>query len=246
MELALSYSHQDAADALQNALQKAKNWDYVTYRKQLAMYSGLDPDTLDETYYHVNTFSPRFMVGTLQTLYKNADQYGKIIDWMKLANPNHYFKLVATDYEIAQKYGQYNHCTATAGIIYTPQPVLLTVFISGLYLESAVGDLAAMAIAYVESGATPTVMPTTTPIPTSSPDAQQQVVEYRNIYVAGGIQIQMDGKEFQPKNARGETVDVFSCDGTTYLPVRALSEALGCEIEWDGQTRTVKITSPKN
>lgn len=31
-------------------------------------------------------------------------------------------------------------------------------------------------------------------------------------------------------------------DGRTLVPVRAVSEALGCTVEWDGETRTVTIT----
>ncbi len=34
-------------------------------------------------------------------------------------------------------------------------------------------------------------------------------------------------------------------DGRTYLPVRAVSEALGCKVDWDGTTRTVTITTLK-
>lgn len=33
-------------------------------------------------------------------------------------------------------------------------------------------------------------------------------------------------------------------DGTTMIPLRAVAEALGCSVEWDPVTRTVRITSP--
>ena len=35
-------------------------------------------------------------------------------------------------------------------------------------------------------------------------------------------------------------------DGTNYLPVRALAEALGLDVAWDGSTSTVVLTTPKN
>lgn len=31
-------------------------------------------------------------------------------------------------------------------------------------------------------------------------------------------------------------------DDRTLVPARAISEALGCNVEWDGNTRTVYIT----
>lgn len=38
----------------------------------------------------------------------------------------------------------------------------------------------------------------------------------------------------------------FIINGTTYLPVRALAEALGLNVEWDATTNTVKIFSQAN
>ena len=58
------------------------------------------------------------------------------------------------------------------------------------------------------------------------------------------IKITMDGKALVPKDANGNTVEPFIINGTTYLPVRAISEALGLGVSWDGVTSTVKLTSP--
>ena len=59
--------------------------------------------------------------------------------------------------------------------------------------------------------------------------------------VYNNIKIVIDGKEITPKDANGNTVEPFIIDGTTYLPVRAVSEALGKEVNWDGNTNTVYI-----
>ncbi len=59
--------------------------------------------------------------------------------------------------------------------------------------------------------------------------------------VYNNIKIVIDGKEITPKDANGTTVEPFIIDGTTYLPVRAVSEALGKEVSWDGNTNTVYI-----
>lgn len=56
-----------------------------------------------------------------------------------------------------------------------------------------------------------------------------------------GIKLVVDGVEVTPKDANGKVVDPFVSDGTTYLPVRALANALGKEVEWDGETKTVFI-----
>lgn len=55
------------------------------------------------------------------------------------------------------------------------------------------------------------------------------------------IKVVVDGVEITPKDANGKVVDPFISDGTTYLPVRAVGEALGKEVTWDGSTKTVYI-----
>ena len=41
------------------------------------------------------------------------------------------------------------------------------------------------------------------------------------------VRIQVDGQLFQPKDVNGNDVPVFSYNGTTYAPLRALAEAYG-------------------
>lgn len=57
------------------------------------------------------------------------------------------------------------------------------------------------------------------------------------------IQIELNGQTITPKDAAGKVVEPFIVDGTTYLPVRAISEALGLNVEWNGKTKTVVITA---
>ena len=56
------------------------------------------------------------------------------------------------------------------------------------------------------------------------------------------IKITLNGKEIKPLDANGNYVEPFIIDGTTYLPVRAVSGALGLGVAWDGETNTVKLT----
>jgi hypothetical protein len=58
------------------------------------------------------------------------------------------------------------------------------------------------------------------------------------------IKIVLNGEELSPKDANGDTVEPFIIGGTTYLPVRAVSEVLGLDVSWDGKTNTVSLTDP--
>lgn len=58
------------------------------------------------------------------------------------------------------------------------------------------------------------------------------------------IKINLDGKEIIPTDANGNPVEPFIIDGTTYLPVRGISSALGLNVSWDGKTQTVSLSTP--
>jgi hypothetical protein len=55
------------------------------------------------------------------------------------------------------------------------------------------------------------------------------------------IKITLDGKAITPKDAAGKAVEPFAIAGTTYLPVRAVANALGVEVGWEGAINTVYI-----
>lgn len=57
------------------------------------------------------------------------------------------------------------------------------------------------------------------------------------------IKIVIDGKEYVPKDANGNIVEPFAYNGTTYVPLRAVANAFGKEVGWDGATATVTIGS---
>jgi len=56
-----------------------------------------------------------------------------------------------------------------------------------------------------------------------------------------GIRVVIDGLEIEPKDATGHAVEPFASNGTTYLPVRAVAQALGKDVEWDGENCIVYI-----
>lgn len=63
----------------------------------------------------------------------------------------------------------------------------------------------------------------------------------RSITIYPGISIFIDDKKLNPTDANGKPVEVFTFNGTTYLPVRAVSEALGKPVQWVGSTRSVYV-----
>jgi len=60
-------------------------------------------------------------------------------------------------------------------------------------------------------------------------------------YLNNEIKIMLNGKLFEPKLADGTKVVPITYNGTTYLPLRAISEAVGLETSWDGNTKTVYL-----
>lgn len=73
-------------------------------------------------------------------------------------------------------------------------------------------------------------------VPAFAASVRQLEATYSN------IKITLDGTEITPKDALGNIVEPFSVSGTTYLPVRAVAEALGLTVDWDGATQTVRLT----
>ena len=63
----------------------------------------------------------------------------------------------------------------------------------------------------------------------------------KTITVYTGITLYYDGVKVEPKDANGKKVEPLLYNGTTYLPVRAVSGLFGEDINWDGKTQSVYI-----
>ena len=57
------------------------------------------------------------------------------------------------------------------------------------------------------------------------------------------IKIVLDGQVITPCDANGTFVEPFLIKGTTYLPVRAVGNAVGLSVDWDANTNTVVLKS---
>ena len=64
---------------------------------------------------------------------------------------------------------------------------------------------------------------------------------WKDITVNTGVKLQLNGESFVPVNVKGEEVEVFLYQGTTYVPIRAISQAFGASVGWDGANLTAII-----
>ena len=141
----LTYSNNDIAYSMM--LNIASPFDC---RDLFRSYSGLPDDYFSWEYRGYSYFSARFMTEVMYTLYSEPERFPGIADRLKNAQPGHYFRLSLEDcgIEIAQKYGNYrdedgNDWNHTSGILYTPNPVILTVMTQyGGISELIISDLA--------------------------------------------------------------------------------------------------------
>ena len=62
-------------------------------------------------------------------------------------------------------------------------------------------------------------------------------LDYQNMKVT------LDGPTLTLTDGSGNTVEPFTIDGTTYLPLAAIGRALGLDVAWDSSTNTVVLTS---
>lgn len=58
------------------------------------------------------------------------------------------------------------------------------------------------------------------------------------------ISVLVDGEVFQPKDANGNDVMVFTYQGTSYAPLRALAEAYGLEVGYDAENNIATVNRP--
>ena len=69
----------------------------------------------------------------------------------------------------------------------------------------------------------------------------------RTIQVEEGVQISLNGATFVPRDAKGNEVSVFLYNGTTYVPLRAVGEAMGMDVSYDSATKTaILVTADKS
>lgn len=56
--------------------------------------------------------------------------------------------------------------------------------------------------------------------------------------------LEINGALKTPTNAKGQALSVFNENGSVYVPIRFISESLGCVVGWDASSETVKVSEP--
>ena len=73
--------------------------------------------------------------------------------------------------------------------------------------------------------------------------AYAAVMTAKNIDVYTGVRIMVNGRELHPADVKGKELETFIYQGTTYVPLRAVSEALGAEVTWGADDKMVYINT---
>ena len=124
----LTYSNNDWAHAIRKYLGGDAKWREDAKKYAQLKEEDYDPDYLDYCY-----FSNRYMTQVMTTLYTQRERFPNVVECLLNAQPEGYYRqTLGEQYEIAQKYGsfedsrgvKFNHCAA---IIYTPNPIVVTV-----------------------------------------------------------------------------------------------------------------------
>lgn len=63
----------------------------------------------------------------------------------------------------------------------------------------------------------------------------------KTIQVFTGVDVYVNDVKVNPKDANGNPVEVFVYNGTTYLPIRAIGNALGMPVQWEGKTNSAYV-----
>ncbi len=107
----------------------------------------------------------------------------------------------------------------------------------------AIGQALGLNVAW--DGATSTVTLTSGGAVLTGKDAPLASNETKNVEITyRDIKVVLDGVQLELVNANGEKVEPFIMNGTTYLPLRVVSEALELDVAWDAATSTVGLTQP--
>lgn len=84
----------------------------------------------------------------------------------------------------------------------------------------------------------------TADIKTAKPDDPKKTgTEAIRPTIDPGITVKYNGEVQEMKTATGATVYPMIDGGTTYLPIRAVSNMLGLEVDWEQATQTVKLAN---
>jgi hypothetical protein len=68
-------------------------------------------------------------------------------------------------------------------------------------------------------------------------------LEKISAYLNHDINFVLDDQEWQPKDPDGKVLSPIIYNGSSYLPTRAIAEAVGAKVDWNNETKTIMIES---
>lgn len=63
----------------------------------------------------------------------------------------------------------------------------------------------------------------------------------KTITVTSGVNVEFNNEAIDMTDANGKAVEAFIYNGTTYVPIRAVSNAFGADIDYDRNTQTISV-----
>lgn len=122
---------------------------------QTIKFTSLPEDYFPSDFKDYSYYSAKYYTQVLQTLFKDSDKFPRILDYMKQDQSYHYLdKDLNGAYQVAQKYGAFeekngNKNYHSAGIVYTPNPVIITVMTKNITgFEKHIGALSKILVDY--------------------------------------------------------------------------------------------------
>lgn len=149
-EYIIVYSNNDWAHTIRAYLGGDEAW-----RAEAKKYARLSDADYSADYMTYCYFTARYMTEVIETLYASPETFPNVIECMGQAKPGEYLRTnIEGQYTVAQKYGSYIEPNGTwnnhaAGIIYTPNPIIVTVMTRNVDNYNAViGDIAELLTSY--------------------------------------------------------------------------------------------------
>ncbi len=102
-----------------------KNYSNETFREWFAHFSK---EQMKPDFYVKNQMNASIMLEVMKTLYDHSVKYNELIDYMKIAAKGRYIQANHFDFDVAQKYGEYDKYEHTMAILYTKEPLLVGIF----------------------------------------------------------------------------------------------------------------------
>ncbi len=187
-----AYSFEDLRD---RALIDSSNdaaitlWDilggYWKFRSLTAEYMGVEPGTEETWLYDQNMYTARQFITCLRTLYEEPERFPDVLDTLRKAEPERFFRLNERRFDIAHKYGSFNANLNDCGIVFTEEPIAIVLFTRGVQnAETVLSAYCTAMCSYEELHKpvpTPEPTPPSTPVPaapspTAAPEAEAELV----------------------------------------------------------------------